>query len=358
MLGITLVILAFGLVMIYSSSYYYALDTYKNKTFFFDSNLKWGILGVLLMLAISFVPYRWIKKMALPLLTVSFILLMIVLLFSEAKRGANRWIEFKGISFQPVEVAKISLIVFWGWYISRLHDKHKNINQIKYLAPLGVILVVFFLMVYMQPNLSSATIMVLAPIIALFVAGLSVGWMVIITSASFLVGYLILIVKSFGSERIASFLNPIAHMKGNAWQITHGLFAMGTGRVFGVGLGLSTQNKLYIPDPQNDFILSTLGEELGWLGTVGLLLLYILFIYRCITIAMSAPDVFSLVFATGFTAMITIQVVMNYAVTTAMIPVTGVSLPLVSHGGSSLIIILSSIGIMLNISRHRKGRSE
>lgn len=347
---ITLILVSFGLLMVFSSSYYYAIDTMQNRLHFFTTDLKFIIVGIVAMLVASVVDYKVYKKIAVPLFFVSIGLLIYVLFFGTNVNNAARWIVIGTQRFQPVEVAKVGMILFFAM---GLEKNYMHLNQPKILGVYVAIIVLVVYLVMKQPNMSTAVILAGVMGIMLFVAGLKWYYGLIFGILGGAIGWFLVHDAPYRVNRLISFLDPFKYKYDESWQVVQSLYALGTGGILGVGIGMSTQNKLYIPEPQNDFILATIGEELGLIGTVGLLFLFLILIYRCVKIAMNAPDIFSMLIATGITTMLGLQILMNFAVATSSMPVTGVSLPFISYGGTSILIMFGCIGIMLNISRHR-----
>lgn len=347
---ITLILVSFGLLMVFSSSYYYAIDTMQDKLHFFTTDLKFIIVGIIAMLVASVVDYKFYKKIAVPLFFISIGLLVYVLFFGKVVNDARRWIDIGSQRFQPVEVAKVGMILFFAM---SLEKNYMHLNRIKILGVYVAIIGLVVFLVMKQPNMSSAVILAGLMTVMLFVAGLNWFYGIAFGALGGIIGWLLVHNAPYRLNRLISFLDPFEYKYDESWQVIQSLYALGTGGLFGVGIGMSTQNKLYIPEPQNDFILATIGEEMGLIGTVGLLFLFLILIYRCVKIAMNAPDIFSTLVASGITAMLGIQILMNFAVATSSMPVTGVSLPFISYGGTSILIMFGCIGIMLNISRHR-----
>lgn len=346
---VTLILVAFGLLMVFSSSYYFAIEEGYGKMFFFNSELKYSIIGIIAMLIASVFNYKYYRKLSIPLYALNLILLVYVLVNGSVINGAQRWIAIGSQSFQPVEITKVATIFLGAYYLEK---KYGKINQLKVLLPIIVMVALNVYLIIKQPNLSSALIVAGIAGIMIFVAGLRWAYILIVGSGAVAIAYRLVITSDYRMLRWMAFLNPLESKDDEAWQIIQSLYALGTGGIFGVGLGMSTQNKLYIPEPQNDFILATIGEEFGLIGTVLLLALFMILIYRCVKIAMNAPDLFSMFIASGITGMLTLQVLMNYAVATSSMPVTGVSLPFISYGGTSILVLLGSVGVMLNISKY------
>lgn len=353
LLIVTIMLVAFGLLMVFSSSYYYAIDRFQDKFYFFMPELKWSIVGIGAMFVASLFDYRKYKHIAFALFGINVVFLILVL-FSDPINNARRWIQLGSFSFQPVEITKISTIILVAYLLER---NYKKINRPKDLLPYIGIAVFNAGFIMKQPNMSSAMIIVGIVATMIFVAGLNWFYVLFFGGAGGALAMIFIKSSEYRYERFLAFRNPLTATNVDTWQIVQSLYALGSGGIFGVGLGMSTQNKLYIPEPQNDFILATIGEEFGFIGTVVLLGLFLILIYRCIKIALNAPDYFSMFLASGITSMLALQVLMNYAVATSSMPVTGVSLPFISYGGTSIMTLLGAVGIMLNISKHCYERS-
>lgn len=350
----TMGLVSFGLLMVFSSSYYYAIDKMNDGTHFFTTDLKWIVLGVITMLIASAVDYRIYRKVALPLFLLSIGLLIYVLIGGTVVNNAQRWIYIGGQGFQPAEVAKIGMIMFFAF---SLEKNHTMLGSLKILSVYVGIIGLTTLLIMRQPNMSTAVILAGVMTVMLIIAGLRWLYVIAFSSIGAFIGWLLVHDAEYRVNRLIAFLDPFKYKNDESWQVIQSLYALGTGGIFGVGLGMSTQNKLYIPEPQNDFILATVGEELGLIGTVGLLIMFLILLYRCVKIAMNAPDIFSTLIASGITSMLGLQILMNYAVATSSMPVTGVTLPFISYGGTSVLIMLGSIGIMLNISKSTMSRT-
>ena len=248
----------------------------------------------------------------------------------------------------PAEIAKVGLILFYAYSLDK---NHKRLNELSVLIVYVSIIVLSGFLIMKQPNMSTAVIVTGIQCIMLFVAGLYWRYTGTVLVGGTAIAWFLVKSADYRMSRWTAFIDPFKDPSDDSYQVVQSLYALGSGGIGGVGLGMSTQNKLYIPEPQNDFILATIGEELGFIGTVILLVFFLILIYRCVKIAMNAPDTFSFFLATGITAMLTLQVLMNYAVATSSMPATGISLPFISYGGTSVVILLGSIGIMLNISK-------
>ena len=349
LLAITLILVSFGLLMVFSASYYYAMELNVDKLFFFRAHLKWVALGIIMMLIASIMPYKIYRKLAIPAFIFGFGALIYVLFGGTILNEAKRWIYIGSQGFLPAEVAKFTSILFFAYGLEKNHEKLNDpVILGLYIAFIGGQVALIML----QPNMSTAVTLAGILFLMLFVAGLKWYYVAGFSVAGTFIGYLLILQKPYRWDRLIAFTDPLRYSTDESWQVIQSLYALGTGSVFGVGIGMSTQNKLYIPEPQNDFILATVGEEMGLIGTVGLLILFMILIYRCVKITMNAPDYFSLMLGTGITGMIALQVIMNYAIATSSMPATGVTLPLISYGGTSLLVMMTSIGILLNISKY------
>jgi cell division protein FtsW len=347
-------LLAIGIVMVFSASYYMVIDSRSDPFFHLRRQAIWAMLGVGGLLFFSNYDYYKLKRWTNLSLLASVILLLTVFIPGVGVEiyGARRWIGVAGLTGQPSDLAKVSVLLFAAAYLSR-----KDIRVNKFVeGPLPVLGVMgmFFGLIMLQPDLGTAVAMAGTVMIVIFVAGMPLHQIGLIGAASVpMMGYL-MISKPYRVRRLMSFRDPWADPLDTGFQIIQSLYALGPGGLFGVGLGRSRQKMFYLPEPHSDFIFAVIGEELGLIGTVTVLLLFFLLLWRGFKVALMAPDLFGSLLATGITAMIGLQALMNIAVVTGSIPVTGINLPLVSAGGSSLLFTMCSIGVLLNISRHVK----
>lgn len=348
---VTILLVAIGIMLVFSSSFYYAMLTLNDKTHFLFKNLKWAALGLGVMIFTANFRYTAYKKLAPVFMIISLGTLLVLLTpMGHTINDATRWIKINNQTFMPSELAKFSMIIFLASSLSVNNEKLKNFSN--GLLPYIMVIVLFAWLILKQPDLSTAFILGASSIFVLFIAGMKWIHLFIAGSAGTLAVYLAVITSDYRMARVLAFTDPFANMYGIGWQVSHGLFALGLGGLTGVGLGQGTLNKLYIPEPQNDFIIATLGEEFGFVGIVVLLLLFLILIWRGFRIALKAPDLFSSLLASGITGLIAIQVFINVAVTTSSIPPTGVPLPFISFGGTALVLTMAAVGIVLNISRY------
>ena len=349
------ILLAIGLVMMFSASAPRSVAKFEGDAyFFFRSQLKNTLLGFLGMLILSFVPYRLWSRLAIPAVIGSMLLLMIVIMpgFTTLTKGTNRWIYIGSFSFQPSEIAKFALICFLA---ASLAKRSGNLN--KFLTgffPYFFLLMSFILLLVLEPHLSATVIITVVACVVLFAAGARLRHFLMTGIPLALGAYTaVMTIPKFEymKDRLLAFTNPGLDPLGDDWQIVNSLYAIGSGGVFGKGIGQSMQKFFYIPEPYNDFIFSILAEELGFMGVVVVLALFCVLVWRGIRVSMMAADLFGSLLALGITSLITVQTLFNIAVVTAIVPVTGVSLPFFSYGGTSMILFLGQIGILLNISK-------
>lgn len=350
LLVIILMLLAFGLVMVFSASSANAHYQFGDATYFFKRQLLWAIFGIAVMLMVSKFSYKHLERYANLLFTISIIMLLLVLVAGVEVNGAKRWLGFGGFTFQPSEFAKITLILCLAKSLTGNPQRIEKLGG-GYLFYMAIIAATACL-VLVQPHMSGAMVIAISACIVLFVAGFKIRYFAVSVLAALPLVYSLIMTSDYRRARLTSFLDPFKDKMDESWQIVQSLYAIASGGLYGMGLGQSRQKFLYIPEPQNDFIFAVICEELGFLGAMFVMFLFALLIWKGIIIARKAPDEFSSLTATGITALIAVQVLMNIAVVTSSMPVTGVTLPFFSYGGTSLVILLMGMGILLNISRY------
>lgn len=348
-----LVLLVLGLIMVFSASYPSAYYQYNNGFYFIQKQLQWAALGIAAMIFTINFDYRNYKKLAVPILIVSIVLLLAVLVIGTDIKGAKRWIGIGGLSFQPSEVAKIGLIIYFAYSLSAIKDK---IKEFKYLIRYWLLMGVFFGLLLLEPHFSICIIIGLTMVIMLLVAGARVRYFALAAAPVGAIGVAIAIFEPYRLQRLVTFTNPFADRLGDGWQIIQSLYAIGSGGLFGVGFGNSRQKFMYVSEPQNDFIFSIVCEELGLIGAVAILIIFGLLLWKGMKIAVNAPDTFASLLVTGIISLVGVQVVLNIAVVTSSIPTTGIPLPFFSAGGSSLVFLLAAMGIVLNVSKFRQAK--
>lgn len=348
----------FGVVMVFSASYYYSINNTGSPYGYLKKQGLFAIAGFVLMAVCTQLDYHLYRRWSIIILIISFLLLGLLLFpglpFVETINNATRWILIGPITIMPGEIAKIAVIIFTAAFLAS--EPKLILSFTKGILPLLLLMGVFGGLIIKQPNLSTA--ITVCGIIAgiMFLAGLQ--WKYVVGAAIFGsagVGGLVLVGDKIGAahwkERITSFMDPFADPLGDGFQVVQSLLALGTGGLFGLGLGKSIQKNLYLPEPQNDFILAIIGEELGLVGILVLFVVYAVLIWRCFHICLNAPDRFGMLLSGGITIMIGLQLLINVAVVTSSMPATGITLPFVSYGGNALWLFMGSAGIMLNISR-------
>lgn len=351
----TFLLLAFGIVMIYSSSNYLELQYSKNSQKLLDDTWKWATLGTFVFLfALSF-KYTWLKKrnyILVWLFSALIVSMLVLVLFLPPIRNVHRWILIAGFQFQPSEFAKFAMIL---WIAARCEKTnpwgrgmHRGVRNF-------VILIAFIsgiaFLVFIEPNKSTGIVIGMIGLILIMLDGASIWATGLFSGFMMAVVYLFLVVTG-QTQRLGVFTGKVTEVREAAWQINQSLYAFGLGGVFGVGLGNGTQNKLWLPEVVNDFILGNVGEEFGFVGVVILLTVYLVLIYRCFKIAMLAPDRFSAVICAGVGTLLAVHVLLNYAITTNVIPTTGITLPLISYGGTSTMVFMGALGMVAGISMY------
>ncbi len=345
-------LLVIGLIMILSASSIRSHDLYGDSYYLFKNQLKFAVLGIVIMLTTMKMDYHIFKKYASLIMLIAIITLILVLIpgIGRETNGSRRWLGIGPIGGQPSEFAKLALIIFLASFLDRKSDNIKSF--IKGVLPPLVIMGSIFFLIYLEPDLGTAISAAAAGMVMIFAAGIK--WLHIfllgIGSFSFSV-YFILSVE-YRRERLFAFFDPWKDPLNTGYHTIQSLLALGSGGLFGVGIGQSHQKFLYLPEPGTDFIFAVLGEELGLLGTFFVVFLYFMLAYRGLKIAINAPDMFGSMLAVGITSLVVMQAIINIGVVTASMPVTGITLPLISYGGSSLTIILAGMGILLSISRY------
>lgn len=357
---LVLILIAFGLIMVLSASAPSALSEDGDSYKYIKKQAIAAVLGFVAMMTLSKVDYHIYRKLKWLIYIVCIGLLVAVGFSGMDEGGARRWIRIAGINFQPSEFAKIGFILFFASLLSDVKE-HGKIKVYKYgfLYPMAFIVPIVLSIYVLQNHFSATFIIAVVTCVQMFVAGTKISHFLItglFGGIVFLCGVLFKNGKlSFGSgfrsSRIQTWLDPFSDPTGDGWQIIQSLYAIGSGGLFGVGLGNSKQKYLYLPEPHNDFIFAVLAEELGFVGCLIVILLFLVFIWRGIVIAIKSKDDFGCLIAVGIITMLGLQALINIAVVTGTIPVTGMPLPFFSYGGTSLIANMMAVGILLNISR-------
>lgn len=344
LLILTLLLVGIGLIMVADASAPQALKYFSDELFFFKQQVVWAILGVILFLFFSFVKYSFWEKIATPFFVVSLILLLLVLFpgIGLTIYGARRWISFGPISFQPSELVKLSMIL----YIAKVAKNNKK--PVSYFLPVS--LVSFLIM--LEPDLGTTVVIASIAMIQIFASGMSFLFFLAGGAVAAIFGAVLILTSDYRRDRLLTFLSATADPLGKDYHVRQLLLALGSGGIFGVGLGHSRLKHLFLPEAATDSIVAVLAEELGLVGSSILVVMFTLLVLKGIRISMNSQDKFARIVAVGIVAWISIQVFLNIGSAVALVPLTGVPLPFISYGGTALTTLLISAGILLNISRY------
>jgi cell division protein FtsW len=355
LLSVVVLLLVFGLVMISSAGVALSKAKFNDEYYFFKHQLIHGVIpGLILMLVVQKIHYEKWKKVAFPLFLFSVLLLILVFVppIGMYYQGASRWIRIGTFSFQPAEMMKLSILLYLAvWFESR-SKKLKDFQES--FIPFSLILASVAFLIVKQPDLGTLGSIVCIAISMFFVSGVPIRFVFGIVGAGVLLLALLIKLEPYRLGRLMTFMNPEYDPQGIGYQINQALLAIGSGGVWGLGLGHSRQKFNYLPEPIGDSIFAIICEELGMAGATLLLVLFLLFAMRGYKIAKNAPDMFSRLIAVGITSWIIFQALINIMAIVGLIPLTGVTLPFISYGSTSLIFLMIATGILLNISKHSK----
>lgn len=340
----------FGLLMIYSSSSIWAEYKFNNPYKYLKSQAIFLIIGYIIIYIISKVNYQIYYKYSNHILFICITLLILVLIpgIGSVRNGSRSWFGIGSFGIQPSEFAKLGIIIFTSKYLN--NNKIKDIKHS--VLPILLIVILFFGLIMLQPDFGTGVILVITIIALLFVSGVNMSFFIKLGIVGLLGIVVLVIIAPYRLERITSFLNPWKDPLGSGFQIIQSLYAIGPGGLLGMGLGNSIQKHFYLPEPQTDFIFSIISEELGFAGIVITATLFITIIKRGLTISIKQEDNFAKYLSFGISFSFAFQTILNLMVVVGLIPVTGVTLPFLSYGGSSLLVSMFSIGILLNISKY------
>ena len=352
-LCVLLMLLCLGLLMLFSAGYAVALYRRGDAYTYIRPQLLFAALGLAAMYAASLVDYHIWHKLAWPVMGLS-LLLLVVVLFMPEYNGCKRWIVLPGLgTLQPSEIAKFAVVLVFSHIISLNHDRMQGFAA--GVLPFGIILGLVAVLMLLEPHLSGTLLILSIGAVLMFVGGTGLRWFALAGGLG--LGTIFAAVLAlpqlvpYAADRLSTWRDPFADPLGEGHQTIQSLYAIASGGVAGLGLGNSRQKYLYVPEPQNDFIFSILCEELGFVGACGVILLFALLLWRGVTLAAHAPDRFGALLVVGFVVQVALQAVLNMAVVTNTIPNTGISLPFFSSGGTSLMMLLGEMGIVLSVSR-------
>ncbi len=351
LLPLAVILLAIlGTVFIYSASNYSASKNFNNPFYFVNKQIIGVSLGIVAMTFTAFFDYKKLKKFTLPISIISFVLLLLVFVpgIGVENYGAKRWIGFGGITLQPSEISKFALILFCATYVSKNPEK---IRTFKGILPILLFGGTTCALIIIEPNMSITVCVGVLMITMLFACGMKGVHFAILIVPALILGVVLILIEPYRLSRLTAFINPWSNPKGEGYQLLQSLYALGSGGWFGVGLFNSRQKYAFLPFAESDFILSVIGEEIGFIGLFLFFSLLGFIIFKGLKIASQAKDVFGYTLAVGITMIFGIQTVVNALVVTGSIPPTGLSLPLVSSGNTSIIIFMAEMGVLFNVSK-------
>ena len=349
--AVSVALMGLGLVIVWSASSALAREAHGNAYHFLIRQVVWAALGLVGMAAVMRLDYRKLRQPAVVYaMVVGTTLLLILVLFLRPVNDAHRWIRLGALSFQPSELAKLSIILFLAYHLER---RGERVNEfLPSLFPAFLLLGWFAFLIFIQPDLGTAATLALIGCVMLFVAGVRLRYFAALAIPGLAVLYQAVMVAAYRRDRIEAFLNPYSDPRGSGYQIIQSLIAVGTGGLTGSGLMEGRQKLFYLPYPYSDFIFAVVGEELGLIGAAAVVAGFVLFLWRGIRAAWRAPDDFGMYLAAGLTLAIVLQAFINLSVVLGLVPAKGIPLPFISAGGTSLVLTLLSLGVVLNVSQH------
>jgi cell division protein FtsW len=350
LLAVTMALLGFGLVMVWSSSSALAQERYGSPYYFLVKQAAWAVIGLAAMVAALRLDYRSLRRPGVVYSVVAAATIcLIVVLFLRPVNDTHRWIRLGALSFQPAELAKLAIVLFLAYHIERRGDR---MNEFQTLFPALLLLGWFGFLIFIQPDLGTAFTLVLTGGVMLYVAGVRLRYFAALAIPAVAVLYQAIMSVAWRRGRILTFLDPWSDPRGAGYQIIQSLIAVGTGGLTGVGVMEGRQKLFYLPYPYSDFIYAVIGEELGMIGTLAVLLAFVVLLWRGLRAGWNAPDDFGRFLAAGLTLSIVLQAFINISVTLGLLPTKGIPLPFISAGGSSLLFALIGIGLVANVSQH------
>lgn len=351
---VTMILVVIGTVMIYSSSSIIALEKYGDGYHYIKKQIVFVLLGLGVMIGASKVPYRYWGKAAYPAVFLSIALLTLLVIpgFGTKVGGATRWFRAGGVSFQVSEMVKVALVIFLAYYLTKKIAYIKEFSRV-FVVPLAILLSILGL-VLCQPDFGAAVIMVMVFMLMFYLAGSRITYLAGLAATAVPAGAILIMQESYRMRRLLSFLNPWEDPNRTGFQIIQSFISFGSGGAFGVGLGNSMQKLFYLPEPHTDFILSVIAEEGGFIGVVIIVVLFSILVFRGFVISFRCTDLFGMLLASGLTAVIALEAFINMAAVMGLVPTKGLTLPFLSYGGTSLMMCMAVVGILLNISSHQE----
>ena len=347
---VTLVLVSFGVAMVFSSSAIVAKEKFGDPNYFSFKQLIFATLGLAVMFVVMKVDYHTYRHPAVVFSALAVVVaLLVVVFFLAAAANTHRWIQLAGFSVQPSELAKLSLIFFLSYFLEK---RKGNVNDLKYtLIPIAVIVAVLAGLIVLQPDLGTAVSLLIISTVLLFVAGLDLRWIAAAVIFAVPTFYLLVFRVRYRRERILAFLNPWEEPLGRGYQIIQSILSVASGGILGLGFMEGKQKLFYLPEAHTDFIFAVVGEEAGMIGTCAILILFSIFLWRGLRTSIRAPDLFGFYLALGITMMVCVQAFINMSMVLGLLPTKGIPLPFLSYGGSSFVVMLAAVGILLNVSQ-------
>ncbi|MBQ7224109.1 MAG: putative lipid II flippase FtsW [Clostridia bacterium] len=345
-----LALVSFGVVMVYSASSYNAKVNYGNEFYYAIKQIIGVALGLGVMFICAFTDYHFLQKLRYPVLILSFVLLILVFVpgVGVENYGAKRWINLPFFTIQASEIAKFGFIVFTASYMAK---NHKKMSSFKHILPVLLVGGAICLLIILEPNMSITMCMIMLVFVMLFIGGARIKHFLFLAVPVIALVPILIILEPYRMQRLVAFLNPWESPLEEGYQLIQSFYALGSGGLFGVGLFNSRQKYLFLPFAESDFIFSVIGEELGFLGCVAVIAVYLVLIWRAVRIAKNSTDRFGCYLSSGITAIIAIQVLINIAVVSGSIPPTGLPLPFISAGTSSLVVFCAGVGVLFSVER-------
>ncbi len=355
LLLVVLTLLTLGIVMVYSASNVIAIDKFGSSAHFLKQQFIRVLLGFIILVAATKYDYHKYRGKTMLLVLISFILLVIVLGLGQIK-GAARWLQLGGFGIQPSEIAKLAIIFYLAAYMDRKGERIKDFQN--GLLPPIILAGAFCFMIVLQPNFSTAAVLMMIVLAMLFVGGMRLQHLGMMALAVIPTAIAVVLLSPYRRARLMTFLDPLADSQGGGYQIKQSLISFANGGLTGSGIGQGKQKFLFLPEPFTDFIYSIIGEELGFIGAVFVLVLFVIFLFRAMKIARTAPDMYGFYIGAGITISIVAYALINAGVATGLFPTTGLPMPFISYGGSSLLFTCFTVGVLLNISSQTVSKEE
>ncbi|MEA1960621.1 MAG: stage V sporulation protein E [Bacillota bacterium] len=348
-----LTLVGLGLVMVFSSSAVTSNIRYEDAYYFFKKQLMWALISIIIMIVVMKINFFRLRSFAVPLMLVSLVcLILVVTPVGIEVKGSSRWLGVGPFTFSPSELAKLAMVLFLAKSMENNIDKMHSFKE--GVFPYLLMIAVVCGLIMLQPDLGTSVALAGTVFFMLMVSGARISHLSMLVASGFGAVVVAVLIAPYRMERVVAWLNPWKYASDEGFQTIQSLYAIGSGGLFGMGLGRSRQKWFYLPEQHTDFIYAIIGEELGFIGAFLVIVLFLLFAWRGFKIAMNAPDNFSSLLAAGLTIMVVLQAGINIGVVSGALPVTGITLPFISYGGTSLLFTMAAVGLLLNISRYSR----